>query len=71
MAKSQYKSTMNKTQDNLALPGRSYPIIASTGYPNALKAQENECKSDLMMMIEAFVEDIYKVLKEMQKNTNR
>jgi hypothetical protein len=47
----------------------SYPTTASPGYPNRPEAQENDLKSNLIKMIEAFKEEMNKSLKEIQENT--
>lgn len=46
-----------------------YPIIANPGYPNTTKEQGNDLKSNLVKMIEAFKEEMYKSFKEIQENT--
>ena len=40
--------------------GHSYPSTANLGYPNTTKAQENDLKSNLIKMIEAFKEETNK-----------
>ena len=47
----------------------SYPTTASPGYPSTAEAQENDLKSNLIKMIEAFKEEMNKSLKEIQENT--
>jgi hypothetical protein len=42
----------------------SYPTTASLRYPNTAEAQENDIKSNLIKMIEAFKDEINKPLKE-------
>jgi hypothetical protein len=44
----------------------SYTTTASPRYPNIDKAQENDIKSCLIKMIEAFKDEINKPLKEIQ-----
>ena len=46
----------------------SYPTT-NHGFPNETEAQEEDLKSNLIKMIEAFREDMNKSLKEIQKNT--
>jgi hypothetical protein len=43
--------------------GHSYPTTASPRYTNRTAAQENDLKSNLIKMIEAFNEEINKTLK--------
>jgi len=51
-------------------PRHTYPTTAaSPGYANTTKTQENDPKSNLIKMIEAFKEEMNKSLKETQKNT--
>ena len=47
----------------MASPETSYPATASPGYPNIAKVQD-DLKSNLIKMIEAYREEIYKSLKE-------
>ena len=49
----------------------SYPITANSGYRNTIKVQENDLKSNLIKMIEAFKEEMNKSLKVIQKYTIR
>jgi hypothetical protein len=44
-------------------PKHSYPTTASPGYPNTTKTQENDLQSNLIQMIEAIKEEMYKSLK--------
>ena len=53
----------------MTYPQLRYSTIASSGYPNTIKAQENDLKSNLMNMIDAFKEEINKCLKEIQEST--
>lgn len=69
MAKGQYKNTIKNNQGNTAPPDPSSPTIASPEYYNTAKAQENNPKSNLVKIIEAFKEEINKSFKEIQKNT--
>ena len=46
-----------------------YPFTDNPGYPNTARAQENDLKSNLIKMIEAFKEEMNKSLKEIQENT--
>ena len=67
MPRGQHKNIINNSQGNMASPKPSFPT--SLGYCNIAKAQENDLKSYLMRMIEAFKEEMNKSLKEIQKNT--
>ena len=48
----------------MAPPELSYPTTASPGYPNPVKALEDDLKSNLVKGIEAFKEDMNKSLKK-------
>ena len=48
---------------------RTQPHTASPGYPNTHEKQDNDLKSHLMKMIEAFKKNINNSLKEIQENT--
>jgi hypothetical protein len=50
----------------LTSPEPSYPTTASLGYSNTTKAQENDLKSKVIRMVEAFKEETNKSLKEIQ-----
>jgi hypothetical protein len=65
MAKS--KNIIKGSQCNMVPSALSVPTIVSLAYPN--KPEEQDLKSHLMKMIEAFKEDINNSLKEMQENT--
>ena len=67
MTKGQHKNITNKIQDTKALPEQSYSTIASPGYVNTMEAQENDLKSNLIMMIEAFKEKWINPLKKSMK----
>lgn len=54
MAEGQHKSTTNKSQESMILQEASYPTTVSPRYPNTAETQENELKSILMNMAEAF-----------------
>jgi len=69
MAKSSRKNTMNKNLGNMTPSEHKYPTIANPGYPNTTKEQGNDLKSNLVKMIEAFKEEMYKSFKEIQENT--
>jgi hypothetical protein len=69
MVKGQYKNTINKSQGNMGPPEPSYGTTASPGYSNTAEAQENDLKSNLMKMIEAFKEKMNKSLEEINENT--
>lgn len=46
----------------------SYPTTISPGYPNPAEAQECDFKSNHIMIIMAFQQDMNKCLKERQEN---
>ena len=50
----------------MAPPKPSYSPTASPRYPKETEAQEEDLKSNLIKMIEAFKEDMIKTLKEIQ-----
>jgi hypothetical protein len=45
-------------------PEPSYLTAASPGYPNTAEAQANDLKSNFIMMIEPFKDEMNKFLKE-------
>ena len=47
-------------------PKQSYSATLCPGYPNTAKTQENDLKSSLVKMIEAFKEEMNKAFKEIQ-----
>ena len=49
----------------------SYPTTASPGYFSIVEAQENDFKSNLVKVIDAFKEEMNKSFKEIQENTIR
>lgn len=51
-------------------PEPSYPATQNHGYPNETEAQEDNFKSKLIDMTEAFKEEMDKSLKEIQESTN-
>ena len=53
----------------MALSEQSYPTTASSGYPNTTKERENDLKSNLIEMTDAFKEEMNKSLGEIHKNT--
>lgn len=53
----------------MTLSEHTCPPTASPGYPNTTQAQENDLKSNLIKMTEAFKEQMNKSLKEIQENT--
>ena len=57
VAKGQCENTEHKNQGNVALSAQSYSTPASPGHLNTTEAQENDLKSNLMKMIEAFKEE--------------
>jgi hypothetical protein len=46
-----------------------FPTTANPGYPNTIKAQENDLKSNLTKMKDTFKEKINKSLNEIQETT--
>jgi hypothetical protein len=68
MAKRQCKNTVNWSQGNMESSELSYPDTAIPGYPNIAKTQD-DLKSNLIKMIEAFKEEMNKFSKEVQENT--
>ena len=57
------KKTVNKIQVNMIPPKPSYLATTNPGYPNETEAQEDNLKSNLIKMLEAFKEDMNKSLK--------
>ena len=53
----------------MATPEPSYPTTASPGYFSIVEAQENDFKSNLVKVIDAFKEEMNKSFKEIQENT--
>lgn len=53
----------------MAPPELRYPTTASPGYHNMHELQENDIKSNLKKMTEAFKEEINKSFKKIQDNT--
>jgi hypothetical protein len=47
IAKSPQKNKINKSQGNMTTPEQNDPTIASHGYPDTNKIQENDLKSKL------------------------
>jgi hypothetical protein len=64
MPKGQYKNTMIKIHGNMAPPEPSYLATINPGYPHETEAQEENLKSNLIKMIEAFKEDMNESLKK-------
>lgn len=52
----------------MAPPNASFPAMTNPRYSNGTEAQEKDLKSSLIKMIEAFKDDLNKVLKEIQEN---
>jgi hypothetical protein len=69
MVKGYCKNTINKSQGNMPLPEPSFPTTASYENFHTSESQENDLKSNLMKMIEAFKEVTSISLKEIQENT--
>ena len=69
IAKGPQKDTINKGHSHMTPLEHTYMSVVSPGYPNTTKAQENDLKSNLIKMIEAFKEEMNKSLKEIQENT--
>ena len=61
MARGKLKIISDRLQYNLAPPEPSSLTPASPRYPNMPEKQDNDLKSHLMKMIEAFKEDIKKL----------
>jgi hypothetical protein len=59
MYKGQSKNKMNKNQGNMTLEP-CYPSTAISGYLKETEAEENNFKSNLIKMIEAFEEKMKK-----------
>lgn len=68
MAKGQQKSTICKSQGKMAQPEPSYTTTASPRCPYTAEAQEDDLKSNLKWVIEAFKDEMNKSRKEIQKN---
>jgi hypothetical protein len=66
MARGKLKIISDRLQYNLAPPEPSSLTPASPRYPNMPEKQDNDLKSHLMKMIEAFKEDIKNSPKETQ-----
>jgi hypothetical protein len=64
MAKDTQKNIIYNRQGNMTPPKHSYTTKTSPGYPKTTKTQENDLKSNLIMMIESFEGEINKFLKE-------
>jgi hypothetical protein len=71
MARGKHKIINNTTQGNLAPSEPSSLTTASPGYPNTHGKQDNDLKSHVMKMIEAFKEDIKNSFNEIQENTGK
>jgi hypothetical protein len=56
MARGKYKIISYRTQCNFTPSEHSFPTTASTGYPNMHEKHDNDLKSHLMNMIQAFKE---------------
>jgi len=65
MAKGPRKKTINESQGNVTPPENSYSTTARLGYPNTTEAEENDLKSNLIKMIEAFKEEMNKFSPDM------
>ena len=61
ITKGQGKNTINQSQPNIVTSEHSFSTTAR--YSNTNKAQENDLKSILIMMIDAFKEEMNKSLK--------
>jgi hypothetical protein len=62
LLKRQHKNTIKMTQGNMAPP--ELHATTNSGFPNETGGQEEDLKSSLIMMIEAFKEDMNKSLEE-------
>jgi gas vesicle protein len=68
MAKGKHNLT-NRNQDHSPSSEPSTPTSASSEYPNALKMQDSDLKSCLLMLVEDIKKDINNSVKEIQENT--
>lgn len=64
MVKGQPKTTINKSQYNMATADPSYFITTSPGYLNTAKGQKDDLNSYLMKMIEVIKEEMIMFLKK-------
>ena len=55
----------------MATSGHSYAAKASSGYSNSKEVLENDLKSNLIKMIEAFKDKMSKYLKEIEEKYNQ
>jgi hypothetical protein len=61
MARGKHRIISDRTECNLAPSESSSPITTNPGYPNTHERQDNDLKSHLMKMIDAFKEDIQEI----------
>ena len=64
MCKEQCKNEINRTQGNTRSAELCFPATTNPRYPNETEAQEENLKSNLIKMIEAFKEDMNESLKK-------
>ena len=71
MAKGERRNVANSNQGNMAPSESNSPTTASLGYPNTPGKQDLDLKSQVMMLMEGFMEgfkkDINNSLKEIQE----
>jgi hypothetical protein len=65
------KNISKRNQGYLALSELSCPITGSPGYPKTPEKEDSDSKSDLIMMIQNFKEDINNYIKEIQENMGK
>ena len=75
MAKSKHRNVTNRNQGNMTPSEPNSPTTASPGYHNIPEKQDLDLKSQVMMLMEGFIEgfkkDINNSLKEIQENTSK
>ena len=62
MPEGQHKNTTNKSQGNTAPAEPTYPPTTSPRYPKETESQEDDPKSNLIKITEAFKEDVSKYI---------
>lgn len=65
------ENTNNNIQGNMSPLEPSHPNTASLKYSNTAKAQEDDLKSNFMVMIEIIKEETKNFLKEMEGKTTK
>ena len=69
MAKHTMWAPSKNSQGNIVPPEPTYPAIASPEYSNPVKALEDDLKSNLVKIIEAFKKEMNESLNEIEYNT--